>query len=279
MKLFRPIGMALCIAILLISAWYAPIDEPATQQVDAGLKRALVTYGTARLMHGAFSVVQGTQFNVAPAGLGTTLSPGQSLAPVTEMLKQFSDVMLLVCVSFGMQKLLISIGGYWVISLALTITVLGWGLQFVRRRQSPEWLTKLLIVLLMVRFALPLTILGSEVLFKSFLEKDYTVSQNAISSVPTQVETTAGLDSTDTKNLSIFGSTKEWFLAKLKGITDRHESIMNSVGLAAEHMVTLIGIFVLQTLVIPLLLLWALSGLARLCFQILMNRIPKSVVT
>ncbi len=279
MKLLRPIGMVLCTAILLIGAWRVPIDEPATQQVDAGLKRALVTYGTARLMHGAFSVVQGTQINVAPAGLGTTLSPGQSLAPVTEMLKQFSDVMLLVCVSFGIQKLLISIGGFWVISLALTITALGWTLQFVRRRQSPEWLTKLLIVLLMVRFALPLTILGSDVLFKSFLEKDYTASQNAISSVPTQAETMASLDSGDSKSPSIFGSPKEWFLEKLTRFSERQAAINNSVGLAAEHMVTLIGIFVLQTLVIPLLLLWGLSGLARVFFQILMNRIPKPVIT
>jgi len=278
MKLFRPIGVALCLAIFLICAWLAPIDEPATQQVHAGLRRALVTYGTARVMHGAFSVIQGTQFNVAPAGLGTTLSPGQSLAPVTEMLKQFSDVMLLVCVSFGIQKLLISIGGFWVISLALTITALGWAFQFVRRRQSPEWLLKLLIVLLMVRFALPLTILGTDVLFKTFLEKDYTASQNAISSVPNQVETMASLDSTDTKNPSIFGSMKEWFLEKLKGIAARHEAIKNSVELAAQHMVTLIGIFVLQTLMLPLLLLWALSGLAKVCFQTLMGRSPKPVV-
>ena len=88
------IGIALCVAVIVTISWFTPMDVLSTGQTDAGLKRALVTYGTARLLHGAVSALQGTQIDAAPAGIGLTFSPGQILAPVAEMLKQFADLEL-----------------------------------------------------------------------------------------------------------------------------------------------------------------------------------------
>src|SRR4051812_4241428 len=89
---------ATCVAVVVVCSWLHPLDGRATEKVDAGLEKAMVTYGTARLLHGSISVLQGTQVNAEPGGIGATFSPGQVLAPAAEMLKQFSDVMLVVCV-------------------------------------------------------------------------------------------------------------------------------------------------------------------------------------
>ena len=52
MKFTRQIAAALCLALAVACAWLAPLDAPATAQVDAGLKRALVSFATARALHG-----------------------------------------------------------------------------------------------------------------------------------------------------------------------------------------------------------------------------------
>src|SRR5579862_3120530 len=111
-----------CLVVVVLGAWLAPIDQDATRSADAGLKRALVTYASVRVMHGIISALQGTQVDAAPAGIGVVLAPGQLLAPASEMLRQVADWMLLVCVSFGVQKLLIAIGGHVAVSALLTVT-------------------------------------------------------------------------------------------------------------------------------------------------------------
>lgn len=251
------------------------MDETAMQQVDAGLKRALVTYGTARLLHGAVSMVQGTQVNAAPAGLGATFTPGQMLAPAAEMLKQFSDLMLLVCVSFSIQKLMITMGGHGAISLALTVTAIGWTLHYFWQRQSPAWLTKMFIILLMVRFAIPLTVLGTDLLFQAFMHKEYEVSQEVISSMSASPMTQTSPTSANTGSSGIFGKLKDIMGRPIAYAVNHYEEIKSAVERAVTHMVTLIGIFVLQTMVMPLLLLWGLYGVTRAALYLPLGHIQK----
>ena len=94
MKSTRSVLLALCMAAIVVGSWLSPLDSPATDQVDAGLKRALISFAAARVLNGAISVVQGTQVAVQPFGLGVTLTVGQVLAPVSELVKHFSDLML-----------------------------------------------------------------------------------------------------------------------------------------------------------------------------------------
>ena len=47
MASFRRAIPALWMLVLVACAWMAPLDAPATRQVDAGLKRALVSFATA----------------------------------------------------------------------------------------------------------------------------------------------------------------------------------------------------------------------------------------
>ncbi|MCB1944024.1 MAG: hypothetical protein KDI53_18575, partial [Candidatus Accumulibacter sp.] len=84
------------------------------------MKRALVSFATARALNAVISVAQGTEVSMQPAGMGVVLTPGQLLDPVNDLVEQFSHLMLAASVAFGVQKVLISIGAYWVISLLLT---------------------------------------------------------------------------------------------------------------------------------------------------------------
>ena len=58
-------------------------DATAQQYVDRGLKRALVTFATARTINAALSVAQGTSRAIEPLGVGVELSVGQEIEALT----------------------------------------------------------------------------------------------------------------------------------------------------------------------------------------------------
>ena len=91
-----------------------------------------------------------------------TLTPGQALDPLNDVVEQFSTLMLAASVAFGVQKILISIGSYWLISLVLTAAALAWTWLYFRQKQAPAWLSRTLVVLLMLRFAVPVVTIGTD---------------------------------------------------------------------------------------------------------------------
>jgi hypothetical protein len=263
MKPTRQIAAALCLALAVACAWLAPMDAPATTQVDAGLKRALISFATARALHGVLSVVQGTQFSAQPLGVGVSLTPGQLLAPVNELVKNFSDFMLAASVAFGVMKAAIAIGAYWLVSASLTLVAAGWAWFYFSRRQTFGWLSKLLLVLLMARFAVPLVVLGTDVLWEKFLAADYVSTQQAIDVASVQAaKLTPPLAA---ENTGLLDKIKEW-ISQTTDIKARFEDIRHAAERVTEQVIRLMVIFLMQTLIIPLLLLWALYGALRMVF-------------
>src|SRR3954452_9176961 len=58
------------LALVVVLSWTGLLDGAASRHVDEGLKRALTTFGTARLLNAGLSLAQGTQVQVTPFGLG-----------------------------------------------------------------------------------------------------------------------------------------------------------------------------------------------------------------
>ena len=266
MHIARKALVAFTMAAVTACAWLAPLDAPAMQQVDAGLKRALVSFATARLLNAVISVAQGTEASVQPFGVGVTFAPGQILDPVNDLVEQFSHLMLAASVAFGIQKALISIGSYWPVSLALSAVALGWWWCQSRRPQVPPWLSRLLVILLMLRFAVPVVTLGSDLLWQKFLAADYAASQQLIDNTTGLANqlNPPGVSAPD--NRGLIDSMKDW-LAKNGDVGKHVDNLKRAAEQATEHIIKLIVIFVLQTLVIPLLLLWALYAFVRQVFE------------
>ena len=266
MQIVRNAMVAFIVVAITACAWLAPMDTPAMERVDAGLKRALISFATARALNAVISVAQGTEASIQPLGFGVTLTPGQVLRPIHELVEQFSNLMLAASVVFGVQKVLISIGSYWPLPLALTVAALGWAACCFFQRPPPAVLSRLLVILLMLRFAIPVMTLGTDALWHKYLAADYAVSQDSISSTSGQVDKLSPSISEVSESQGLLEKMKGW-LSKNADVKAHFASLKAAAEQAAEHIVKLIVIFVLQTLVIPLLLLWALYGVARRAFE------------
>jgi hypothetical protein len=117
----------------------------------------------------------------------------------------------------------------------------------------------------MLRFAVPVVTLGSDLLWQKFLAADYAASQQLIDGATGQAGQLNPATATS-DNRGLIDSMKDW-LAKNGDVGRYFENLKRAAEQATEHIIKLIVIFVLQTLVIPLLLLWALYGFVRQVFE------------
>lgn len=252
----------LLVAAMVACAWLAPLDAAANRQIDAGLKRALLSFAAARTLNAIISVAQGTAISLQPLGVGVNLTVGQVLDPVNDVIEQFSTLMLTASVAFGIQKVLLSVGAHWVISLLLSAVAAWWALLFWRRQRSPSWLAQALVVLLMVRFAIPVATLGSDLVFQQFLARDYESSQLVLDRTATQIEKTA-VATAPPANQGLVDQLKGWAGSQTAAWKERFEAVKQAAEQATQHVIKLMVIFILQTLVVPLAMLWGLYALAR----------------
>jgi hypothetical protein len=255
--------LVVVLAIALASAWLKPLDVAATEQVDAGLKRALVSFATARALNAIISVAQGTDVAMQPGGVGVTFAPGQILRPLNELVGQFAELMLAASVAFGAMKVLISIGSHWGISMLLSAVALGWLLIRWRGWEAPGWLATALLVLLLARFAVPLVTIGSDVVFHKFLSGDYAESQSAIEGSAGQMAALNPPSNGATAGSGMTDRFRGWLSQGVDAVGGRLEKLKHSAGQVTEHIVKLIVVFLMQTMVVPLFLFWALYRTAK----------------
>lgn len=258
--------LLLIVAAMVACSWMAPLESAANQYVDAGLKRALISFASARALNAVISVAQGTEVAVQPAGVGVIFSPGQALDPVNDLVEQFSNLMLTASVAFGVEKVLISIGAHWAISLILTLTAVVWAAFLLRQHAPPGWLSRILVVLLMLRFAIPVAVIGSDYLFQQFMQTDYQASQQGIESVSGALDTLEQAAPASASEPGLLDKIKGW-AAHQTDLKSRYADLKRAAEQATERIITLMVIFLLQTLVFPLALLWGLWGIARRSFE------------
>ena len=251
--------VVLVLAVVVPAAWLAPLDAVAEAQVEAGLKRALVTFAVARGLNAAMSVAQEVQLH-AQLGVGASIAPGQLLDPLNDLVEQFSTVMLAVCASFAVQRLLIGVGAFWLVSLLLSAALLAWGWWRWRHGAAPTWLARTTILLLLVRFAVPLAALGSEGIFQWVMANEYAGTQSAFEVGSRQAEASVPSDVKPGESLS--ERLKRWWAQGAEVGTTLQELKAKADGLV-EHIVRLLAVFVVQTMLLPLLLVWLLQRVFR----------------
>ena len=264
MDLVKKTLVPLLLVFMVACSWLNPFDSMAIEKVDAGLKRALISFASARTLNAVISVIQGTDVSFEPGGVGVKLAPGQVLDPINDLVEKFSNLMLAASVSFGIQHILISIGGHWLMSLVLTAATILWSVFFFRRAAIPAWTTKLLVITIVLRFAIPTVTMGTEVLFKSFLEKEYSASQTLIDASTVDVKKIMP-QAVQPENTSVWEKMKS-LNSQDFNVVAKIERLMKAAEQWPEQIIRLMVVFLLQTLIFPLVLLWGLLAVVKSVF-------------
>jgi hypothetical protein len=262
----------LLVAVLSVTPF---VDQRASVDYEKLFQRAFITFALARTINGVISVVQGTEVALQPAGVGVTLTPGEILDPVNDLVERFSWIMMGATISLGVQNVLLDISAWWLVQ-ALVAAMAAWLLIRLWYPGSDSGQRKILLkrvflLLLFIRFAVPVMLIANDLLYQQFLEQRYQQS--------TQIITEAGKELEQINDEAAAGEAQSQGSSMLESITRAWSSTVNSIDLSArlkrmqaragdviEHLVQLSVVFILQTGLLPIAFLWLFSVLIRRLF-------------
>jgi len=247
------------------------LDARASSYYNGAVAKALATYAAARVLNAGISAVQGTELAVSPAGVGVRLSVGEILDPINDLIERFSWIMLLSTVSLGIQKALLEIGiwvGFRVLMvLAVAALLAGLWLPLYAGRAKLRTLgLRILVAAVVVRFCIPVVGVTSQALDTVFFADTYKQSTESLEVIRGKVrmpieipaqgegEEDAGLLESLRKRAQ---ETKD-----MLNVQARLDALKETVEAGVDHIMSLMTVFLLQTVVIPLIVLWGLIRLS-----------------
>ncbi len=276
------IVFSLLLLLTLLLAFTTQLDTTSLAVHDENMQRAMGAFVLAKGLNAVISLIQGTELSFTPVGIGLTFSIGEVLDPLNDLVERFSWVMLFASVSLGVQKLMLAfsslgivIGGMMAVSAALLIVT--WKKAF----QNPFTVTVLLrfmAVLLLLRFATIGFVYLQTISFEHLMANDYREATlqlkqteetlQAIEREQIQVQTPQHKQQkSDSWLPDIVGGTSDMLddasqMMQRLDISSQISQLQAAVDNAQQHVINLITIFVVQTVLLPLLYLWMLvSGL------------------
>ncbi len=271
------LGVLLVLAVILSSL--TSVDRVAAADHEALFQRALITFALARTLNGVISVVQGTELALQPAGVGVTLTPGQILDPVNDLVERFSVIMLGATLSLGIQQVLLDVGQWWGVRVLVAVLGLLWLWARISKSLRPnsrlgnseQVLLHGFIIVFFLRFAVPVALIANEALYGLFLESRYQESAQVIETAGTEIEKVSARpiveESDEDTGLMdalerALDSTRETL-----DIGQRVEYIKERAADVVEHMIQLSVVFILQTGILPIAFLWLFLQLLRRFFR------------
>ena len=251
----------IALAITAMGGW---VDDKGTEYTDATFNRALVAFGIAKGLNGVISVAQGTEVALQPAGIGVNFTPGEILDPINDLIEQFSWIMLASTASIGVQKILLAISVWpwfsWVVILLLSLVVLSYWYQPLAKSSWRPIMMKSMLVLVFLRFSVPLIAIGGEFVYVQFLAPQYIEATEQLDKTTDKISSINEFDEkklATNKNKSVWQSAKEMYgsAATAMDIGARIDQYKLAAADATKHAINLIVVFIFHTILFPLLFL------------------------
>ena len=275
----QPINKWLLSVMLLLTAVLSLtpfMDQRASADYDELFQRAFVTFALARTINGVISVVQGTEVALQPAGVGVTLTPGQILDPVNDLIERFSWIMMGATISLGVQNVLLDISSWWLVQILFALLAAWMMIRIWYPGQDSQWqrtlLKRVFLLMLFIRFAVPMMLIANDMLYQQFLEQRYQQS--------TEVITEAGRELEQIKEEASVEESRDAEQSMLDSITRAWSNTVDSIDLSGrlermqaqaadviEHLIQLSVVFILQTALLPVAFLWFFSQLIKRMFR------------
>ncbi len=278
--LFKSVILATLILTILIAPFYRAVfeslpfrsaDDAGIEYVDEAFDRALIAFALARATNAIISVVQDSEIDIAPAGVGVTIAIGEALDPVNDMIERFSWVMLVSLVSLGIQKLLIDISPWVSVKFFLlpALAMLLAGLWLERRwaHRCRYYGLRLLFLALLIRFCIPAVALVNNQVYQLFLDPHYSSAVVGIEQGNVALRNMDPLaDAPGSKEADGFWAEvrkKAEQAGEAINLQHRISRMQSRLSGMIENLLKMIAVFILNTVILPIAFLWLLVRLFR----------------
>lgn len=249
-------------------SWTGVADRSSSKYVDDALTQAFSAYAVARGVNAVVSVLQSVSLG-GSLGASFEVNPGELLDPINDLVERYATVMEFSIGSLLTQKILIGITSSQIFNVLLTLSVVAFILTVVANvTQLTGVLFRTVLSLVFLRFAIVLVVLANGWVDAAFLRDgvDQNVAQmNQISEdvaaripeppkAPEPTEEGQGLLDSFTTGVSGFADKAKNLMAQMDA-----GAAKKALDQSVPGMVDLMAVFILKTLLLPLLFLYGLK--------------------
>ena len=248
------------------------VDAQAESHLEETMTRAAYTFAAVRGINALISMIQGTELAVSPAGVGVSLSVGEILDPINDLAERFSWIMLVSTTSLGLQRVLMEMSNWIGIQCLLTASLMGFALSLwirgMGRMQVRRLAWRILALAFVVRFFIPFSAYVSESVYTRFLSARYAKATQALETLRRDLRTTATIVAPDPAPSEPQGYIEDMrqLFQETRDLIDIRKHI-DALKIKLTHLssytVNLIVVFSLQTILLPLFVLWLLTHFVR----------------
>ena len=268
--------------LLLAACWSGTLERIARGEADAALNRVVVAFALARTLNGAISVAQGTEIALQPAGVGVTLTAGEVLDPLNDLVERFSILALTATISLKGQILLSELLSTNWVNLLLTacvgIYLLTALLPPLRRFEkvaaritSLVMFTRLIFVVVMFTANWLGNLTLTERHTDAVAELTQTREEIKVINKETELPSTNG-------DPSVLDRVSDFFAEQRDAldIGNRLDALLDRAEQAVSHLITLSVLFLLQYIALPIGAFWLASFCVRTAWSIWWQTPPPS---
>jgi hypothetical protein len=281
---------ALCLALAAIlgasggleraAAWgpAGRIQSSAASYLDAAERKAIEAFAAARAINATASILKSAEFTP----LVVRIAPLELLEPVDDLAKQFADVMVVSLIAILLQRLLLDVAQSWALTAVLPAGCMLWLLACLIPGWAPlrlrlAGLARSLVVLaVFARCVVPLAGWAGDGLTKRFLAGDLNHAVAVMDTARGRLDTFTGPVTTSQTPATLAapndhslwgwlsGATQDaardanGLLDRLRGWMPDSAAIAQALQDVPEQIVRATEIFLVQTILVPLLTALAL---------------------
>ncbi|MBN2429251.1 MAG: hypothetical protein JXK94_13025 [Deltaproteobacteria bacterium] len=251
------------------------VDSRADVYFSGAITKAGLAYAGCRVVNASVSIVKESNLQLEPAGVGVSLAVGQALDPIDDMAERLSNVLVIAITSLGVQKLAYEISQMFVPPLlAIFLGVFAVLLWFRNERvlRFRNIAMRIVIILVVARFCLPVSSMANEFLQKHFFDDRVSTATRNLALGSAELDRLKELSLPEFNGiLDTIGNSAAFIKRNTVAFKNAIVTTVNNMGEIIQNLLELmflyVGIFFIQVIALPFLTFWLLARLLNALFD------------
>ena len=261
---YRKLLGSLFIAALVLLSSIKVLDNYVDDYTTSSITDAAITYATARGLNAVVSMIQSSSIHAGVGFVSGSVSIGELLDPVNDMLERFSSVMTVVLASLAAQKVLLLIASHklFIYLLAFVgiaaILVINFGKAGIQ-----NLFFRAFLVLAFIRFCLAIAVAlnsGVDLLFLDQQTRENNEEIKAFQSNLLEINGAEGVNAESLRDSSI----DFWKNLDL-------DELNRKVTVGIEKFINLVAIYLLKTILFPLCFFYLTVYVIKILWRVQLN--------
>ena len=256
--------MALVLAAMLLSSTRL-LDDYVDDYTTDSIKNAALTYATARGINALVSMLQSSELEAGIGIVSGSMTIGELLDPLNDMIERFSTIMTWVLASLAAQKVLLLLASHDLfLYLVAVLGIILLLLLFYGHPAAQNLVFRCFLVVVFVRFALGLAVALNSGVDYLFLDQQLRSNDAEISNFQSNIIGIDGGDKFDTETIKQ-STISFWQSLSLSELD-------NKISRGIENFINLVAIYLLKTILFPLGFFYGAIFIIRQLWRLNLNK-------